>query len=74
MRDRPADAEGGEEFIQVTPAMIAAGVDELREHALGDDWGCVLEDVYRAMAYAVTPVPLRLRSSYPDAQETDRLG
>jgi hypothetical protein len=39
--------------IEVTPAMIEAGLYELYEHNFGDDVKLVLEDVYRAMAYAV---------------------
>ena len=38
--------------IEVTPAMIAAGMKELREHSYGEDIRFVLESVYRAMAYA----------------------
>lgn len=37
--------------IEVTPAMIQAGLDQLREHHIGDDLAYVLETVFRAMAY-----------------------
>jgi len=45
-KDRPALE------IEVTQAMIDAGLCELREHHLGDDLGYMVESVYRAMAYA----------------------
>lgn len=32
--------------------MVAAGVAELAEHRLTDDWGYVVESVYCAMTYA----------------------
>lgn len=38
--------------ITVTPAMLKAGLDDLREHSFGDDVSLVLQSVYRAMAYA----------------------
>jgi hypothetical protein len=38
--------------IEVTPAMIAAGVEEMTEHNFGCDTAYVLGCVYRAMAYA----------------------
>ncbi len=44
-RDRPDE-------IEVTPAMIAAGKEALREYSFADDMGYVIECVYRAMAYA----------------------
>ncbi len=37
--------------VIVTPEMIRAGIDELREHSIGDDWNYVLECVYRVMFY-----------------------
>ncbi len=37
--------------IEVTNEAIRAGIEEMRQHNLGDDWGYVLECVYRAMAY-----------------------
>lgn len=37
--------------IEVTPAMIEAGLDELCQHRVGTDWEVILESVYRAMAY-----------------------
>lgn len=45
-QDRPAL-----KVIEVTPAMIEAGIDELREHHIGDDLKYVVETVFRAMAY-----------------------
>lgn len=48
-RDRPADEI---EEIEVTPAMVEAGLGELRDHRFGDDLRLVLEDVYRSMTYA----------------------
>jgi hypothetical protein len=45
-RDRPAIVE-----IEVSPAMVQAGMEELGEHRLLDDMAYVLECVYRAMAY-----------------------
>lgn len=41
--------------IEVTPQMIEAGVEEMREHNIGDDLGYVVEVVYRAMAYESRP-------------------
>jgi hypothetical protein len=41
----------GVPLIEVTPEMIAAGLEELRDHHLGDDWPYVLESVFRAMLY-----------------------
>lgn len=38
--------------IEVTPAMVAAGVTEMREHRYGGDTEYMLECIYRAMAYA----------------------
>lgn len=38
--------------IEVTPSMLEAGLDELREHSFAGDLPYVLESVYRAMAYA----------------------
>ncbi len=38
--------------IEVTPEMVAAGLEALREHHYGDDLGYMLESVFRAMAYA----------------------
>ena len=60
-RDRPADGKYGspaEEFIQVTPEMIEAGLVELREHSFSEGWGDILEDVFRAMSYKSRRVPL----------------
>jgi hypothetical protein len=37
--------------IVVTPEMVNAGIEELREHTIGEDWNYVLECVFRAMAY-----------------------
>jgi hypothetical protein len=41
--------------IVVTYEMIAAGLDELRDHKIGDDLAYIVENVYRAMAYASVP-------------------
>ena len=38
--------------IEITPAMIAAGLEELRDHNYAGDTDYMLECVYRAMAYA----------------------
>ena len=38
--------------IEITPQMIEAGLYELYEHHFGEDIRLVLEEVYRAMAYA----------------------
>lgn len=38
--------------IEVTPAMVEAGVEELRDFRLGDDLSYRAEQVFRAMAYA----------------------
>jgi hypothetical protein len=38
--------------IEVTPEMLAAGLDELYQHHFGEDPRLVLEAVYYAMAYA----------------------
>lgn len=40
------------EEIVVTQDMIAAGIEELRQHRLPGDWPYLLECVFRAMAYA----------------------
>jgi hypothetical protein len=37
--------------IEVTAAMIEAGMAEWREHHFGDDPRYVLESIFRAMAY-----------------------
>jgi len=42
-------------LIAVTPGMIEAGLQELREHHIGDDLAYVLECVFRAMAYESLP-------------------
>jgi hypothetical protein len=47
MPGAPASAE-----IEVTPAMLAAGKSALLEHSFSDDLFDVIEDVFRAMAYA----------------------
>ena len=47
--DRPAHKS---REIEVTPEMIEAGLAELYDHRFGEDVRLVLEDVYRAMAYA----------------------
>lgn len=44
VRDRPE--------IEVTPEMVAAGLQALSEHSFSDELPYVLESVYRAMAYA----------------------
>lgn len=44
LRDRPVQ-------IEVTEEMIEAGVDELRDYALGDDLAYLAEKVFRAMRY-----------------------
>lgn len=38
--------------IEVTPAMIDAGLEELYQHHYGEGLRHLLESVYRAMAYA----------------------
>ena len=38
--------------VEVTPEMIAAGMEELREHRFGDQASYILECIYRAMHYA----------------------
>lgn len=38
--------------IEITPEMVRAGLDEMREHQMMEDMSYVLECVYRAMAYA----------------------
>ena len=38
--------------IEVTVAMVKAGLEELGDHHYADDWAYVLECVYRAMTYA----------------------
>ena len=45
MKERLANTDE----IEVTPDMIEAGMDELRDHHLGDDMSYVIEMVYRAM-------------------------
>ena len=37
--------------IEVSSAMIDAGLEQLREHHIGEDLGYVVETVFRAMAY-----------------------
>ena len=37
--------------IEVTPAMIEAGINELYDHSLADGLPYVMEVVFRAMAY-----------------------
>lgn len=43
--DRPLE-------IVVTPQMIEAGLEEMREHHYGEDVRYMVECVFRAMAYA----------------------
>lgn len=38
--------------IEVTPEMVEAGLDQLREHTIMGDMTYMIEAVYRAMAYA----------------------
>ncbi len=47
--DRPAQE------IEVTPEMIEAGRQEMREHHYDTEIGYMLECVYRAMSYASCP-------------------
>ena len=45
----------GSEFpdqIEITPQMIEAGVDVLRQRCYGNDVSCLVVDVYRAMMIA----------------------
>lgn len=37
--------------IIVTPEMVRAGLDELRDHSFSDEHGYILECIYRAMEY-----------------------
>jgi len=48
---RACDSEQAGTSIEVTQAMIEAGVAELREHHIGDDLGYAAETAFRAMAY-----------------------
>lgn len=50
MAELPESGQTGAQ-IEVTPAMVEAGVEEIREHHVGDDLGYVVESVFRAMAY-----------------------
>ena len=52
VEDRPALTD-----VVVTSAMIEAGLEELREHSYREEWGQVLEDIYRAMSYASLAAP-----------------
>ena len=55
MMDRGASADADRVAIppiEVTAPMLAAGREELAQHRFGDDLDCLLEEVYRAMAYA----------------------
>ncbi|MDR7116817.1 hypothetical protein J2X41_002717 [Caulobacter sp. BE254] len=46
--------------IDVTPAMIEAGVTEFRKHCYGDDTSYRLERVYRVMAYvSASALPIK---------------
>lgn len=38
--------------IEISPAMIAAGLAELGDHSFGSEMSYVIECVYRAMTYA----------------------
>lgn len=49
-RDRP-DKEKASPQIEVTPEMLAAGLEVLREHHLGDDLAYLAEALYLAMFY-----------------------
>lgn len=40
--------------IVVTPEMVSAGLEEMRQHNFGEDLGYILESVFRAMAYEST--------------------
>ena len=54
-RDRPAE-------IVVSPAMIEAGLEELRSHHYDGDSRCMLECVFRAMVYASVPASVIISS------------
>ena len=48
----PSDERQTGAEIEVTRQMIEAGLDELRQHYYAGDATCMVEEVYRAMAYA----------------------
>lgn len=50
--DKMEDRDRAVQEIQITQEMIEAGLDEMRQHQIGDDLGYVVECVYRAMAYS----------------------
>ncbi len=60
--------------IEVTPEMVCAGLEELREHHLGDDMAYVVESVFRTMAYASFLASDKSPSRYPHAAEAIPLG
>ena len=37
--------------IEVTPAMVSAGLSELFEHRYGESFETLIEEIFRAMAY-----------------------
>lgn len=61
-------------MIEVTDAMIAAGLDEFREHHYGSDVPYVLESVYRAMAYASLDASAKSASAYSAANSATANG
>ena len=50
MRQEPEQASA----LEITPAMIAEGVKELREYRYGCDMEYVVDQVFRAMWFAAT--------------------
>lgn len=54
---RQADA-----MVEVTPAMVEVGIDELCEERFGGDMAYLVEKIYRAMFYA-SPRASEIRES-----------
>lgn len=54
MSDPGCPRETGAPHVEVTPEMIAAGADELREKCFGQDLKIIAEDVFLAMVSAMS--------------------
>lgn len=50
--ERHMSGQAGVYEIEVTPEMIEAGVDELRDHHYACDTSYMVECIFRAMSYA----------------------
>jgi hypothetical protein len=54
-------------LVEVTDTMVAAGLEELRQHHYDDDAALMLESVFRAMDYARRSASATSASKYATA-------